>query len=313
MGIAISKGDYQRAEDILRDADTALYTAKNSGRGNFRIFHSDMHASAMQRLWMESELRRAIGQRELSLFYQPILALGTQKVIEVEALIRWQHPQRGIILPADFIPLAEESGLIFPLGLWVLNEACRQMTQWHADVPELNDVAVGVNVSSRQFARRGTLDAVLNALKETGLRPQYLKLEITETAVMDQVISAIAELNALRELGVQCHLDDFGTGYSSLGYLHQMPIEALKIDRSFVSGLGSDRTGTSIVQAIIALAHSLNMRVIAEGVENQTQLAKLISLGCDYAQGYLFAKPLSPDDFVTFVRTHPSAGTGIAA
>jgi diguanylate cyclase (GGDEF)-like protein/PAS domain S-box-containing protein len=313
MGIAVSNGDYQRAEDILRDADTALYTAKNSGGGRFRIFHSDMHASAMQRLWMESELRRAIDQRELSLLYQPILALGTRKVIEVEALIRWQHPQRGIILPADFIPLAEESGLIFPLGLWVLNEACRQVSRWHADVPELNDLAVGVNVSCRQFARRGTMDAVMNALKETGLEAKYLKLEITETAVMDQVISAIAELNALREIGVQCHLDDFGTGYSSLGYLHQMPIEALKIDRSFVSGLGSDRTGTSIVQAIIALAHSLNMRVVAEGVDSETQLAKLVSLGCDSAQGYLFAKPLSPDDFLTFVREHVNTGTGIAA
>jgi EAL domain-containing protein (putative c-di-GMP-specific phosphodiesterase class I) len=187
------------------------------------------------------------------------------------------------------------------------------MKRWQTEVPELARVAVGVNVSCSQFARRDTRDAVVHALKETGLDAKYLKLEITETAVMDNVIPAIAELTALREIGVQFHLDDFGTGYSSLGYLHQMPIEALKIDRSFVSAIGSDRTGTSIVQAITALAHSMGMGVIAEGVENEAQLAKLTSLGCDYAQGYLFAKPLSPDDLVTFVRKHSSVGPAIAA
>jgi EAL domain-containing protein (putative c-di-GMP-specific phosphodiesterase class I) len=218
-----------------------------------------------------------------------------------------------MIPPTEFIALAEETGLIFSLGHWVLREACQQMKRWQTEVPELACTAVGVNVSCSQFARRDTREAVVHALKESGLEAKYLKLEITETAVMDKVIPAIAELTALREIGVQFHLDDFGTGYSSLGYLHQMPIEALKIDRSFVTTIGSDRTGTSIVQAIIALAHSMNMRVIAEGVENDLQLTKLTSLGCDYAQGYHFAKPLSPADLVTFARKHPTLSLEIAA
>jgi len=313
LGIAVSNGSYQRAADILRDADTALYSAKNSGRGNYRIFHPDMHASAMQRLWMENELRQAIDKGQLSLAYQPILALGTGEMIEVEALLRWEHPERGLIVPTDFISLAEETGLIFPVGQWALQEACRQMKQWQTDVAEVARMAVGVNISCRQFARRGTRDAVVRALNETGLEAQYLKLEITETAVMDTIVPAIEELVALRKIGVQFHLDDFGTGYSSLGYLHQMPIEALKIDRSFVSAIGSDRTGTSIVHAIIALAHSMDMRVIAEGVENESQLAKVTSLGCDYAQGYYLAKPLSPNDLVTFARKHPCVSAAVAA
>jgi diguanylate cyclase (GGDEF)-like protein len=313
LGIAISDGSYERSEDMLRDADTALYTAKKGGRGNYRIFHPDMHASAMQRLWMESELRQAIDRGQLTLVYQPILNLGTGKMIEVEALLRWQHPDRGTIMPTDFIALAEETGLIFSIGNWVLRAACRQMKRWQTEVPELANMAVGVNVSCSQFARRDTRDVVVQALKEIGLEAKYLKLEITETAVMDPVIPAIAELTALREIGVQFHLDDFGTGYSSLGYLHKMPIEALKIDRSFVSAIGSDRTGTSIVQAIIALAHSMDMRVVAEGVENESQLAKLTSLGCDYAQGYHFAIPLCPDELVAFARKHSSTGPAIAA
>jgi diguanylate cyclase (GGDEF)-like protein/PAS domain S-box-containing protein len=307
LGIAISDGKYERAAEILRDADTALYSAKKSGRGSYRIFHPDMHASAVQRLWMESELRHAIDGRQLSLVYQPIFALGTGRMAEVEALVRWNHPERGLIMPTDFISLAEETGTIFTIGQWALEESCRQMKQWHAEVPELGHISIGVNVSCSQFARRGTRDAVVEALKRTGLEARFLKLEITETAVMDTGTATIAELTALRELGVQLHLDDFGTGYSSLGYLHQMPIEALKIDRSFVSGIGSDRTGTSIVQAIVALAHSLEMRVVAEGVENEPQLKKLTSLGCDFAQGYHFAKPLSPVDLVTFARTRFTA------
>jgi EAL domain-containing protein (putative c-di-GMP-specific phosphodiesterase class I) len=266
------------------------------------MFDAHMHDSAVQRLWMETELRHAIDRGQLTLAYQPILALDTGAIIEVEALVRWNHPERGMIWPQDFIPLAEETGLIFPLGHWVLEEACRQMKQWHREIPELAGVAVGVNVSCSQFARHDTMDSVLRALKDTGLEAPYLKLEITETAIMDNIAPAMAEFKALREIGVQFHLDDFGTGYSSLGYLHQMPIAALKIDRSFVSAIGSDSMGASIVQAIIALAHSLQMQVIAEGVENETQLAQLTRLGCNSAQGYHFAKPLSPEDLVTFAR-----------
>lgn len=313
LGVAISNAGYQRSEEILRDADTALYVAKNGGRGNFRVFHPDMHASAVQRLWIENELRHAIARAELSLAYQPILNLKTGKIIEVEALLRWKHAQRGIIHPADFIPVAEETGLIFALGQWAMHEACRQLKQWQMDLPDFAGLSVGVNVSCRQFARGDMLKTVRRVLEETGLEAQYLKLEITETAVIKDLVTAIAELTALRDLGVQCHLDDFGTGYSSLGSLHQMPIAALKIDRSFIEGIGSDRTGSPIVQAIIALANSLDMRVIAEGVENQAQLANLLRLGCNYAQGYHFAKPLTPGDLVTFASNHPGRSTAIAA
>jgi EAL domain-containing protein (putative c-di-GMP-specific phosphodiesterase class I) len=255
---------------------------------------------------MENELRHAIDRNELQLAYQPIFSLQSNTIVELEALLRWHHPERGIIPPADFIPLAEETGLIFAIGQWVLSQACSQMKRWQTEVPELADVAVGVNVSCRQFARRGIGDAVLNTLQHSGLSAKHLKLEITETAVMDNVMPAIAELTALRELGVQCHLDDFGTGYSSLGYLHQMPLEALKIDRSFVSAIGSDRTGTSILQAIIALGRSMDMQVIAEGVETEAQLGKLTNLGCGYAQGYHFSRPLAAKDVVDFVRAYTS-------
>lgn len=313
LGIAISNGKYQRPEEILRDADTALYTAKTEGRANYRIFHPDMHTSAVQRLWMESELRHAIDRKELSVVYQPVFALDSGEIIEVEALLRWRHPERGLILPADFISLAEETGLIFQLGQWVLQEACRQLKQWQTSVAELANLTVAVNVSCRQFNRRDTLEVVRRVLDQTGLDARCLKLEITETAVMNDAAPAIAELTALRDIGVQFHLDDFGTGYSSLGHLHRMPIEALKIDRSFVSAIGSDSMGTSIVQAIIALAHSLDMRVIAEGVENQTQLAELNRLGCNYAQGYHFAKPLSPEDLVAFARKELKPTVALAA
>jgi EAL domain-containing protein (putative c-di-GMP-specific phosphodiesterase class I) len=218
-----------------------------------------------------------------------------------------------MILPSEFIPLAEETGLILPLGNWALLEACRQMKLWQTQMPQHHDLAVAVNVSGCQFARAEMSSQVVRALADTGLHAGQLKLEITETTIMEIGDSALAKLNTLRDIGVQFHLDDFGTGYSSLSYLHRMPIEALKIDRSFIATFGGDSTGTSIVEGIIALAHSLDIRVIAEGVENQTQLAKLTSLGCDYAQGYLFSKPLSPDDFVEFARKHPSIGTVLAA
>ncbi len=313
IGVALSNGNYSSADDILRDADTALYDAKNNGRGSCRLFDPEMHALAMMRLSMENELRRGIERGELRLLYQPVQSIKTGQMVEVEALIRWEHPKRGMLLPSEFIPLAEETGLILPLGEWALHEACRQMKLWQTQMPQHRDLAVAVNVSGIQFARPEMSDQVVQALADTGLHPRHLKLEITETTIMEIGDSSLAKLNTLRDMGVQFHLDDFGTGYSSLSYLHRMSIEALKIDRSFIATLGSDPTGTSIVQGIIALAHSLDIRVIAEGVENEAQLAKLTSLGCDFAQGYFFAKPLSPDDFVEFVREHPSIGAVLAA
>jgi len=300
LGIAMGNGNGNKAEDILRDADTALYDAKNTGRGSYRMFDQQMHASAMQRLMMESELRRGIERGELRLLYQPVHSMATGELVEVEALVRWEHPRRGMISPAEFIPLAEETGLILPLGHWVLHEACRQAKLWQTEVPRLRELCVAVNVSGRQFARVEMPAEVAAALAKTGLCARYLKLEITETTIMESGDPAIVELNALREMGVQFHLDDFGTGYSSLGYLHRMPIEALKIDQSFIAGMGEDRTGTSIVQAIVALAKSLDMRVVAEGVENQSQVDFLRGIGCDFAQGYYFARPLTAEELAKF-------------
>jgi diguanylate cyclase (GGDEF)-like protein/PAS domain S-box-containing protein len=313
IGVALSNGNYSSADDILRDADTALYDAKNNGRGSYRLFDPQMHASAMRRLSMENELRRAVERGELQLFYQPVQSIKTGQMVEVEALVRWEHPKRGMILPSEFIPLAEETGLIIPMGNWALQEACRQIKLWQTQMPHHRDLAVAVNVSGCQFARAEMSDQVIRALADSGLHARQLKLEITETSIMEIGDSALAKLNTLRDMGVQFHLDDFGTGYSSLSYLHRMPIEALKIDRSFIAALGADSTGASIVEGIIALAHSMNIRVIAEGVENETQLAKLTSLGCDYAQGYLFSKPLSPGDFVEFAGKLPNVASVLAA
>jgi diguanylate cyclase (GGDEF)-like protein/PAS domain S-box-containing protein len=312
FGIALSNGSYTKPEDILRDADTALYDAKNSGRGRYRLFDPQMHDSAMQRLLMESELRQGIERGELRVLYQPVQSLRTGQLVEVEALVRWEHPQRGTLLPADFIPLAEETGLILPLGQWVLHEACRQIKLWQLQLPQLRDLSIAVNVSGRQFARAKMSAEVARVLAATGLEVRHLKLEITETITMGSGDPVAAELNTLHDMGIQFHLDDFGTGYSSLGYLHRMPIDALKIDRSFIAALGGDRTGTSIVQAIVALARALKMRVIAEGVENKSQADFLRHLGCDHAQGYYFSKPLTAEQFVQFADGIPGPAKAAA-
>lgn len=310
FGIALSYGDHSTAEEILRDADTALYDAKNSGRGGCRLFDPQMHAAAMKRLSMESELRRAIERDELCLLYQPVQSLEGGDLMEVEALLRWEHPKRGMICPCDFISLAEETGLILPLGRWVLRKACRQLRVWQTQLPQLRELTVAVNVSGRQFAR-GVLPAdVAAALAESGLHARNLKLEITETAIMNNGDPALAELNAIRDMGVQFHLDDFGTGYSSLGYLRRMPIEALKIDRSYISAVSIDHTGASIVQAILTLASALGLKVVAEGVEDQSQAEFLRNLGCDFAQGYYFAGPLTPEQFVRFATRVPGPENG---
>jgi len=316
FGIALSNSAYNKPEEILRDADTALYDAKNSGRGLYRIFDPKMHSSAMLRLLMEGDLRRGIERGELQLLYQPVQSLRTGQLVGLEALVRWEHPDRGVILPADFIPLAEETGLILPLGHWVLQESCRQLKEWQTQLPQLCDLSIAVNVSGRQFARVEMPAEVAGVLAATGLLARHLKLEITETTLMESGDLAVAELNALRDMGVQFYLDDFGTGYSSLGYLHRMPIEALKIDSSFIAAMSGDRTGTSIVQAIVALARALDMRVIAEGVENQSQAHFLLNLGCDQAQGYYFSKPLTAEQLVQFAGSlliPEKAVTGAAA
>jgi diguanylate cyclase (GGDEF)-like protein/PAS domain S-box-containing protein len=296
IGIALSRPGYERPEDILRDADTALYRAKAAGRGGYQVFDPQMHAAAMARWRTENELRRALERDELRVFYQPIMSVETGELLSFEALVRWQHPERGLVPPNDFIPLAEETGLVVPLGLWVLRQACHQLRRWEAQHPGLPPLSVAVNVSSKQLVKAGLVEETARLLAETGLAPAQLTLEITESVFLDCASSMMDRLGELRALGVRFHLDDFGTGYSSLSYLHRMPIDGLKIDRSFVNAMSQDPMSASIVQAIVALAHSLGMGVVAEGVETRAQLDQLRAIRCQAAQGYYLHRPLDVEN-----------------
>ena len=293
IGIALSTTGYERAEDLLRDADTAMYRAKLLGKKRHVVFDKAMHDRAMELLQIETDLRRAISRKEFFVHYQPIVSLATGKVSSFEALVRWRHPERGLVMPSGFIPVAEETGLIIPLGQWVLGEACRQMREWQRIYRIGEDVTVSVNLSSRQFSQADLIDQISTALREAGLRAASLKLEITESMVMENFDTAIDMLTQLRGLGVGLSIDDFGTGYSSLSYLHRFPIDTLKIDRSFVTQMTDNAENAEIVRTIVTLARSLDMNVIAEGVETREQLRQLRSLGCDYGQGYLFSKAVA--------------------
>lgn len=310
IGVSMGNAHYTRAEDILRDADTALYQAKAAGKACTRIFDPDMHKRAVSRWRTENELRQAIESNELVLHFQPIMAMDG-RLATFEALVRWQHPTRGLIMPGEFIPVAEETGLIVPLGRWVLKTACRQLRKWHVQFPSMAGLPVGVNVSSRQFSMPSMVDEIRQVLAETSLPPECLRLEITETAAMENANSTIETLNSLAAMGVLFYMDDFGTGYSSLSYLHRMPIDALKIDRSFISQMEKDDISRSIVQAITTLSHVLNMRVIAEGVESASQFEAVRKMGCDFAQGFYFSKGLPVDQATTFLAEH--AKTRLAA
>jgi diguanylate cyclase (GGDEF)-like protein/PAS domain S-box-containing protein len=294
IGIALSTPGYERAEDLLRDADTAMYRAKIQGKKRHVVFDKAMHDRAMELLQLETDLRRALSRREFFLHYQPIVSLETGKVSSYEALVRWRHPERGLVMPGEFISVAEETGLIIPLGQWVLGEACRQMREWQRLFRIDPEVTVSVNLSSRQFSQADLIDQVSSALRETGLPASSLKLEITESMVMENIDTAIGMLTQLKNLGVGISIDDFGTGYSSLSYLHRFPIDTLKIDRSFVTQMTDNSENGEIVRTIVTLARSLGMNVIAEGVETRAQLTQLHDLGCDFGQGYLFSKPVAP-------------------
>ncbi|MCU1287431.1 MAG: diguanylate cyclase/phosphodiesterase with sensor(s) [Acidobacteriales bacterium] len=295
IGIALSASGYSHPEELIRDADNAMYRAKSSGKARHQVFDSSMHAHAVALLQLETDLRRAVERQEFRVHYQAIRSLHTGEVKGFEALVRWQHPQRGLIYPGDFIHAAEETGLIVPIGWWVLNEACRQTAEWHKTIPEAKGLTINVNLSSNQFAQPDLSAQIQRALKETGLSPASLKLEITETVVIENPEAAGEILRQLRELGIKVCLDDFGTGYSSLSYLLRFPIDTLKIDRSFVSGIGTGTENASIVKTIVALAHNMGMDVTAEGVETREQMLHLQHLNCENAQGYLFSKPVSPE------------------
>jgi len=293
IGISIFPNDALSAEQLLRNADAALFQAKSQGRESYALYTEELTAHAQRRVELTGELRRAIVQNELRVFYQPIHNLQTRRIEGVETLVRWQHPQRGMVSPGEFIPIAEQSGLIADIDNWVLTEACRQMRRWLEAGIGLSFVAV--NVSSRLFGR-GDLDRrVAQVLSETGLAPQYLELEVTESAVMEDPEQAIEQMHRLRELGLKLSIDDFGTGYSSLLRLKRMPVQTLKIDQGFVAGLPDDEDDIAIVRAIIALAQAMGMRVLAEGIEQAEQAHFLLNNQCELGQGYWFARPMPAD------------------
>jgi diguanylate cyclase (GGDEF)-like protein/PAS domain S-box-containing protein len=291
IGIAVAGGSGERpinAELLIRNADAAMYRAKENGRSRCVLFDAEMRAAAMKRLEIERDLRQALDRDELALYYQPVVNLRSGEINGLEALVRWRHPERGLLDPAEFVSIAEDSGLIEPIGRWVQERACRQALTWQQLRPDARPLDVAVNLSARQAAHRDLPSVVEEVLARTGLDPVHLRLEITESVLVDESATAIASLQALSELGVRLVLDDFGTGYSSLGYLNRFPFDALKIDGSFIEALGIEQEATAIVEAIIGMARGLSLEVIAEGVESEVQLSELQRLGCDYAQGHLF-------------------------
>jgi len=301
IGIAVGSSAYKRAEDLLRDADTAMYRAKAEGRGRFIIFDKAMHDQAVRRLTIEGELRRGVERGEFRTHYQPIVSLDTGELIAAEALVRWQHPERGLILPGEFIGVAEESGFINVLGLIILEASCRQLQEWKTLLPDL-DLSVTVNISAKQLTNRDFCSNVDAILRSTGLDPTSLILEITETVLIDVTELTVRTLREIRDKGIRVYLDDFGTGYSSLSLLHTFQLDGLKIDRSFVKEAGRLLQYAAIIQAINDLSHKLGMEVIAEGVETPEQVTMLRSLNCKVAQGYLFSRPVPAADFELLLR-----------
>lgn len=313
IGIALSSTGYERPEEVLRDADTAMYRAKMLGKARHEVFDKTMHAYAMNLLQMESDLRRAIERKEFVLHYQPIVTFETGAIAGFEALIRWQHPERGFIPPDDFIPIAEETGLIIPIGQWVLEEACRQIRAWQEEFPQYPPLQISVNLSSKQFINSKLIDQVSRVMQETRVDPRNLKLEMTESMVMENFDSAIEMLKQLRLLGIELSIDDFGTGYSSLSYLHRFPISTLKIDRSFVSCMSDHNENAEIVRTILMLARSLKMNVVAEGVETKDQFTQLAQLECEYGQGFFFSRPLDVEAAAKLLAEHHTYSVALAS
>ncbi len=288
VGIAFATGEMETAETLLRNADAAMHQAKDEGRDRTECYASDAHDQVAQHFRTGNELRRALERDELRLHYQPVVRLDSNRITGFEALVRWEHPERGLVGPNEFIGLAEETGLIVPMGLWVLEAACRQLAWWHEQGA---DITMSVNLAARQLSEPTLPGDVAGVLRATGVRPDSVWLELTESALMSDAEATIASLLALRALGVRLAVDDFGTGYSSMSYLKRFPIDSLKIDKTFVDGLGRDPEDTAICAAIVSLAHALEMGAVGEGIETTEQLEELCALGCEYGQGYLFGRP----------------------
>jgi diguanylate cyclase (GGDEF)-like protein/PAS domain S-box-containing protein len=305
IGIALARGG-ERADELIRDADAAMYRAKDRGRARYEVFDEGMRGRAIERLRLENDLRRALERGELRLEYQPVVSLRSFSIVGVEALLRWRHPERGEIPPSEFIPIAEENGLIEPIGRWVLEQACRQAAEWYQARPDAAPLTMSVNLSAVQVTRRSLPDVVASVLRSTGLDPACLSLEITETVMLRDADGLSEVLQALKALGVRLVLDDFGTGYSSLGYLTRLPLDVLKVDRSFVDGLGSEPRDTAITETIIAMSRALSLDVVAEGVETADHVRELTRLGCRLAQGFHFSRAVPAEEITRALEHGPS-------
>jgi EAL domain-containing protein (putative c-di-GMP-specific phosphodiesterase class I) len=291
IGVA-TRGNGEELDQLLRGADAAMYAAKVAGKGQWRVFGPELESGVAETLTLRRELQRAADRREFVVHYQPVVDLQTGAIEGVESLIRWDHPERGVLPPSEFLHEAEESGLILYIDRWVLEEACRQVQAWQKEIPAAANLCAWVNLSARQLQHPGLAEDVAEALRSSGLAPQDLILEVTETGLVGDVEAAASELERLKELGVMLALDDFGTGYSSLTHLLTFPIDIIKIDRSFVSAIGRDQERSEVALAVVRLAKGLGLRTVAEGIERDAQLAPLRSVGCEFGQGYFFAKPL---------------------
>jgi EAL domain-containing protein (putative c-di-GMP-specific phosphodiesterase class I) len=300
MGIAVYPADGMSLNEILKNADVAMYKAKHEGRNTFRFYQRAMNTLALSRLHLETKLRHALQKQEFLLYYQPQINLESGQIVAVEALVRWQS-ENGMVAPEDFIPMAEESGLIVPIGEWVLETACRQAVAWNKTAK--NPIKVAVNLSARQFRQQDIVQMISDTLHRTGCNPAWLELEITESVTMERPEESAVALSNLTKMGLAVAIDDFGTGYSSLAYLKRFPIQSLKIDRSFVLDIANDVDDASLVRAIIALAHSMNLQVVAEGVEDESQLSFLRTQDCDLVQGYYFYRPQTAGDISRYIET----------
>ncbi len=307
IGIAAGRDEQDRADDLLRNADVAMYMAKSQGKSQYAIFEPTMHAAIIERHALSSELSRGVGRGELLVNYQPIVTLETGKIHGVEALVRWRHPTRGIVGPDDFIPLAEESGTILALGRWMLTEACREVQSWRERWPEAESLVLTINLAAAQLQQSDFVDELRGILADTGFPAENLVLELTESAMFHDTQTTITRLQALRQLGIGIAIDDFGTGYSSLGYLRRFQVDILKIARDFIGSADGGTTDWAFAHAIVALGRTLDLRIVAEGVEAPGQLERLREMGCEFGQGFLFARPVNGAIFAreTFSQETP--------